>query len=136
MIVTKIQTRFSDVDILGHVNNVHQQQYFDLGKCDFYQQVLGLTPYWGNEGIIIVASNTTFMTQTRREEQLIVETRLIKVGTKSFTLDHKLINAATGEVKSDCQATLVAFDFVNQRSFVIPDWWRERFTAEMQRDNA
>ena len=47
MIETKIQMRFADIDVLGHVNNVNQQHYFDLGKCDFYKQVLGLTPFLG-----------------------------------------------------------------------------------------
>ena len=36
MIETQIQMRFADIDVLGHVNNVNQQHYFDLGKCDFY----------------------------------------------------------------------------------------------------
>lgn len=35
MIETQIQMRFADIDVLGHVNNVNQQHYFDLGKCDF-----------------------------------------------------------------------------------------------------
>ena len=43
MIETQIQMRFADIDVLGHVNNVNQQNYFDLGKCDFYKQVLGRT---------------------------------------------------------------------------------------------
>ena len=42
MIETQIQMRFADIDVLGHVNNVNQQHYFDLGKCDFYKQVLVL----------------------------------------------------------------------------------------------
>ena len=58
MIETQIQMRFADIDVLGHVNNVNQQHYFDLGKCDFYKQVLGLTPYWKTAGLIIVASQT------------------------------------------------------------------------------
>lgn len=35
MIETKIQMRFADVDMLGHVNNVNQQHYFDLAKATF-----------------------------------------------------------------------------------------------------
>ena len=66
MIETQIQMRFADIDVLGHVNNVNQQHYFDLGKCDFYKQVLGLTPYWKTAGLIIVASQTNYLVQTRR----------------------------------------------------------------------
>ena len=49
MIETKIQMRFADVDMLGHVNNVNQQHYFDLGKSDFFRRVLGMKPVWKSE---------------------------------------------------------------------------------------
>ena len=77
--------RFADIDVLGHVNNVNQQHYFDLGKCDFYKQVLGLTPYWKTAGLIIVASQTNYLVQTRRDEPISVRTRIIRVGNKSCT---------------------------------------------------
>ena len=38
---TEIQKRFSDVDPFQHVNNVSQQMYFDVGKMEFYEKVLG-----------------------------------------------------------------------------------------------
>ena len=38
---TPIQKRFSDVDPFQHVNNVSQQMYFDVGKMEFYEKVLG-----------------------------------------------------------------------------------------------
>ena len=38
---TEIQKRFSDVDPFQHVNNVSQQMYFDVGKMEYYEQVLG-----------------------------------------------------------------------------------------------
>ncbi len=40
--------RFADVDMLGHVNNVNQQHYFDVGKSDFFRSVLDLRPF-GNK---------------------------------------------------------------------------------------
>ena len=40
IIKTFIQKRVSDIDMFQHVNNVSQQMYFDLGKADFYRQVL------------------------------------------------------------------------------------------------
>ena len=56
MIETKIQMRFADVDMLGHVNNVNQQHYFDLGKSDFFRRVLGMKPVWKSEGLIMVST--------------------------------------------------------------------------------
>lgn len=39
VIKTPIQMRFSDVDSFGHVSNVAQQIYFDLGKTELFQQL-------------------------------------------------------------------------------------------------
>ena len=58
---TPIQKRFSDVDPFQHVNNVSQQMYFDVGKMEFYEKVLGAEtcgfspsrprpPTWGRSG--------------------------------------------------------------------------------------
>ena len=134
MIETQIQMRVADIDVLGHVNNVNQQHYFDLGKCDFYKQVLGLTPYWKTAGLIIVASQTNYLVQTRRDEPISVRTRIIRVGNKSFTLHHQLINSETEQIKTECTAVMVAYNFDEQHSFEMPDEWKAKLTAEMEKD--
>ena len=134
MIETKIQMRFADIDVLGHVNNVNQQHYFDLGKCDFYKQVLGLTPFWGSAGLIIVASQTHYIVQTRRDEPIVVYTRVARIGNKSFTLEHKLVNSETQEVKTECTAVMVAYNFDEQHSFEMPEEWKDKLRQEMARD--
>ena len=35
---TAIQKRFSDIDPFQHVNNVSQQEYFDVGKVEYYER--------------------------------------------------------------------------------------------------
>ena len=40
-LTTPIQKRLSDVDVFRHVNNVSQQMYFDVGKVEYYDRVLG-----------------------------------------------------------------------------------------------
>ena len=42
-IESDIQIRFADADSLGHINNVNLQHYFDVGKMEFYEKVLGKT---------------------------------------------------------------------------------------------
>ena len=43
LIKTPVQMRFSDADSFGHVNNVAQQMYFDLGKTDLFKELWRLT---------------------------------------------------------------------------------------------
>ena len=129
---TKIQMRFADVDMLGHVNNVNQQHYFDVGKSDFFHQVLHLEPYWREEGLITVAINTSFIRQIRMTEPIIVRTRVREIGHKSFTLTQQIINTETQELKTDSVVTLVCFDFAAQQSIPIPERWRKALEEALQ----
>ena len=129
--VTPIQKRFADVDMLGHVNNVNQQHYFDLGKSDYFTQVINGPTSWTKEGLIAVATNTNYMAQIWYNEPIVVRTRLEKIGNKSLTLFQQIVNTQTEEIKSESRSVLVAVDFVAQRSIPIPPDWREKFAVQL-----
>jgi biotin carboxylase len=65
IIKTLIQKRVSDIDMFQHVNNVSQQMYFDLGKADFYRQVLQDDVLSGTSRIITAATANSFKEQIR-----------------------------------------------------------------------
>ncbi len=123
---TEIQIRFADLDILGHVNNVNLQHYFDLGKWAFYRDVLGLEPVSGGGGVfpITAATQTSYFAQTRHTEPIYVETSMPEVGNKSMVLQQRIISRATGEIKAESRSVMVAFDFASQLSIPVPDLWR------------
>ena len=108
---TPIQKRFSDVDPFQHVNNVSQQMYFDVGKMEFYEKVLGAEVLLADLRILTVSTSTCE-----------------RVGTKSLTLFQQLL--AGGEVRSESRSVMVVFDFARQRSEPVPDAWRERLLAD------
>ena len=107
MIETKIQMRFADVDMLGHVNNVNQQHYFDLVKSDFFRRVLGM------------------------EDPIVVTTCVDRIGHKSFTLRQQIVDTRTREVRTECTTVLVAFDFERQESIEILAPWREKLASSL-----
>ena len=131
MTTTPIQMRFADVDMLGHVNNVNQQHYFDVGKSDFFAQVLDPAPNWKQEGLITVSTYNDYLAQIRYGEPIAVLTRIEKVGNKSFTLFQQIVNTATQEVKTQSRSVLVAFDFVAQVSIPLLEPWRESFGKQL-----
>lgn len=131
MTTTPIQMRFADVDMLGHVNNVNQQHYFDVGKSDFFAQVLDPAPNWKQEGLITVSTYNDYLAQIRYGEPIAVLTRIEKVGNKSFTLFQQIVNTATQEVKTQSRSVLVAFDFVAQVSIPLLESWRKSFGKQL-----
>ena len=90
---TEIQKRFSDVDPFQHVNNVSQQMYFDVGKMEYYEQVLGDEVLLGDLRIITVSTSTSYMGQIRLHDRVRVTTTCEKIGNKSLTLFQQLVVA-------------------------------------------
>ena len=125
---TPIQKRFSDVDPFQHVNNVSQQMYFDVGKMEFYEKVLGAEVLLADLRSLTVSTSTSYLGQVRMHDPVRVTTTCERVGTKRLPLFQQLL--AGGEERSDSRAVRAACDFARQRSEPVPDAWRERLLAD------
>ncbi len=122
--ITKIQQRFADSDTLGHINNIHLQEYFDLGKMELYATLLGDRIDWRGVNLVLVSIKTDMMRQTRLGDDIVVESWVEKIGTKSMTVRQRLINKADGVANAECSTVVVCFDFASQRAIPFPDEWR------------
>lgn len=127
-LVIPIQKRFSDIDPFQHVNNVSQQMYFDIGKMDYYDKVLGADALLGDLRIVTVSTSTSYMGQVRMTDPVRITTTCERIGTKSLTLLQQML--VGDEVRSESRSVMVVFDFPNQCSRPVPDAWRERLLAE------
>lgn len=128
-----IQIRFADVDMLRHVNNVNLQHYYDLAKSNHFKQVIGLKPGYTSKSLITAATNSSYLGQTRVDDDIYVETQVEKVGNKSVTLCQRIIARPSGEVKSESRSIMVAYDFEHQTSIPVPDDWRAKFEASIEK---
>lgn len=128
-LVTPVQKRFSDIDPFRHVNNVSQQAYFDVGKMDYYERVLGAEVLTGDLRIVTASTATSYLGQIRMHDPLRVTTACERIGTKSITLFQQLL--VGDEVRSESRSVMVVFDFPKQTSVPVPDSWRERLSAEV-----
>ena len=125
---TPIQKRFSDIDPFQHVNNVSQQMYFDVGKIEYYEKILGAEVLLADLRILTVSTSTSYTGQVRMHDPVCVTTTCERVGTKSLTLLQRLL--VGGEVRSESRSVMVVFDFARQQSEPVPAEWRERLLAD------
>ncbi len=128
-IETPIQKRFSDIDSFRHVNNVSQQMYFDLGKVDYYNRIIGEEVLNSDLRVVTVSTSTSYMGQVRFDDDIRVVTTVEKVGCKSFTFLQQLVCRTAGgrdEVRSESRSVMVAFDFARQQSVEVPERWRAK----------
>ena len=127
-IETAIQKRFCDIDPFQHVNNVAQQSYFDVGKVDYYERILGAEVLLGDLRIVTVSTSTSYMGQVRMHDPVRITTTCERVGNKSLTLFQQLL--VGDEVRSESRSVMVVLDFPRQVSAPVPDEWRARLLAD------
>lgn len=127
---TLIQKRFDDFDVFAHANNVHQQQYFDVGKSEFFESMLSPEVFIEPLRVMIVSTKSDFLDQIRSTDTIYVETRLLGIGNKSITIEQSIVTEADGVTKvcTRSESTLVAWNFDLQLAVPIPDKWREALT--------
>lgn len=123
VITTPIQMRFSDADSFGHINNVAQQMYFDLGKTDLFKELWRLTSAAEQVPAMIVSLNTDFYEQLFYGDEVAVETQIESIGNKSLRLVQRIVSGE--KVYSLSRTVMVCYDRQTQQSVPAPDAWRE-----------
>jgi acyl-CoA thioester hydrolase len=59
-IKTKLQVRFNDLDMAGHVHNSEYLNYFEIGRIDFFNQVIAKDWDWKKQGILVARNEFIF----------------------------------------------------------------------------
>lgn len=127
-----IQIRFSDVDVLGHVNNTIYFSYYDTGKSHFFSSILDEPIEWRKVETVIANVDCCYLAPIFFTDQIEVMTRVASVSERSFRLIQLLVEKKSGVVKSACETIMVAFDPKTQQSASMPEKWRVALTNSLR----
>ncbi|MFV0417783.1 MAG: acyl-CoA thioesterase [Dysgonomonas sp.] len=120
-----IQIRFGDIDAMGHINNNIYFSYFDLGKTAYFEKIRPTAISW-TDGLIVVAHiEVDFFSPIYYKENIVVDTKIIRLGEKSGTFMQQIRNVKSDEIKCRCTSVFVAYDANTQASMPIPDSWKD-----------
>lgn len=111
---TPIQVRFSDTDMLGHINNACIATWSEIGRMDFFGE-LGLR----GPSMILARLAVDFRAQIRLGQEILVTSSVERVGTSSFTMRQRVL--ADGQCAADIEAVVVHFDYAEQAAAPLPD---------------
>lgn len=128
-----LQLRFSDVDVLGHVNNTVYMAFYDTGKAAFMTEVLGRKIDWHEVDTVIANIDCAFIAPIFYGEKIEVLTTCIGIHDKSFRLLQMIRETEKNEVKSICETVMVSFDAKTQKAVALSDEWREKLTKEINK---
>lgn len=119
----KIQVRFSDLDVLGHVNNNIYFSYFEMTRVHYFRELLGDHWDWQKFGIVLAKNEIEYFRSVLLNHEPEIKMYTEHIGTKSFTLLYEL--SVNGIVYAKGRSVQVCFDANQQQTISVPDKMRE-----------
>lgn len=114
----KIQVRFTDLDVLGHVNNNVYLSYFEMARVHYFKELLGTDWNWKIDGVVLAKNEVEYLKPVLLTDTPEVLMFTEHIGKKSFTLGYEL--KVNGIIFARGRSVLVAFDGETQSSKEIP----------------
>lgn len=126
---TSVQIRFNDIDLMGHVYNAKYQEFFDLARIEYFEEVLGDLISWTEKGLIIASVKTDYIQSAFLKDKISVVSHVTSLGEKSLEMTQHIYKNNQKEPVATGQTIMVCFDMKKRVSEVIPVKWREKFIA-------
>jgi acyl-CoA thioester hydrolase len=125
--VIEFTVRWSDLDALGHLNNVAVVTMCETGRVEFCND-LGLSDGTGL-GFVLVSLHVDYRAQGFYRDVLALRTRAERVGRTSFTLGQRLLRSADDVTVAEAESVLVVLGEDRMTPTPVPDAWRELLEA-------
>ncbi|SEB81066.1 thioesterase family protein [Paenibacillus sp. GP183] len=121
-----LKVRYSETDMLGHLNNVSYFIYFEQGRVDYFEH-LGLSDYLFNEEAITVVADLEcqYLAQVYLKEPLKLYIRTASLGRTSLDLEYALVEETNGQLKAVGRGAIVRVDTKSGKSSRLPEAARD-----------
>ncbi|SPL69287.1 acyl-CoA thioesterase [Acinetobacter stercoris] len=120
-----IQTRWSDNDIYGHVNNVTYYSYFDTAANALLIEKTGFDIHHSTIIGLVVDSACSFFQELSYPEIIEVGVSIDKIGNSSLTYSLAIFKHNTESASAQGHFVHVFVDRITRKSTPIPDEMRD-----------
>lgn len=120
-----LQTRFTDFDMLGHLNNNVYMAFMDMAKADYFTHVVGGNVDWRDPGVVVANTNVNYFAPVYPREPIEIVSTVTHIGEKSIYLDQRILDSDTGETMCMATTVMVGFDIETGHSRPIDHRWIE-----------
>jgi len=128
---TRIQIRWGDMDMMGHVNNAVYFRYIEQARVDWLDR-LGCAPNPQGEGPVIINARCTFLKQLEYPGEIDVLTFVGEFGRTSFETWHEIRRVDSPDVlAAEGGAKVVWVNFPAQKSTPVSDALKQRLTTPL-----
>lgn len=116
--VHRIEVRFRDCDLRGHVNHVVFLTYFEQCRLSYWRQETGVAePY---VTVIVAHTECDYRSPAYFGDHVDVGLKIGEIGRSSFSLLFEVVNAATGAKLAEGKAVMVAYDYPAGKPVALP----------------
>ncbi len=108
-------------DAMGHLNIQAYVGFFDQAEVHCFLHLGYSAEYLHTQriGWATVRHVIEYKTELIAGDFVVCTSTVTRVGTKSLTTDHRLINASTGVVCATCEATTAQYDLAARRAVLL-----------------
>ncbi|SMC90143.1 acyl-CoA thioesterase [Pedobacter africanus] len=126
---TIIETRFTDFDMMGHVNNAVYFTYMEIARAKYWNHAIQWD--WKKTGVVIAQATLDYILPVFIEDKISMYVRTSRIGKSSFDLEYLLVKLVNGQeqVCNKGKTTCVAFDYASRSPFPIPKEEKERMIS-------
>ena len=121
-----VPVQWGDQDAFGHVNNTIYLRWIESSRIA-YGNFVGLAQTGAGQriGPILARLSCNYRRQVKFPDTVHVGARITRIGNSSMTMEHCIISDALGAVAADGDSTLVAFDYLSNKSVPLPEAMRQ-----------
>ena len=119
----KLKVRFSDCDMMQHVNNAIYLNYFEEARIHYFRNLLGVDWDWNKNGILLRKNELEYLKPVFLNDPVEIYCYLKHIGEKSFTLAYEV--KVNGEIRTTGVSVLVCYDSTIHRSVPVSEKMRE-----------
>jgi len=126
LLETEIRIDWSDIDMLGHVNNLAIMRYMQTARVIFFEK-LGMSANSKSLGIgpIMASVSGQFKKQLGYPGNIRVLSTIDELKTTSLHMKHYVINEMN-EIAAEGHDVIVIYDFEKKNKHSIPEDLRDR----------
>ncbi|HZW55715.1 MAG TPA: thioesterase family protein [Nitrososphaerales archaeon] len=124
----KFVVPFSDVDMMGHVNNARYLTYFENVRTEHLYTETSVDDL----GIIIARAEVDYKSPARWQEELLVKMRTVALGTTSWVYEYEILAVEDGRTIATGKTVQVVYDYKSKTPVAIPDKYREILKREIE----
>ncbi len=114
---TPIQLRYSDFDMLGHLNSAQYVTFLELGRLLYFQQIK-----WNLKNIsnVVASFKIDYLNQVIPLNEIEVHIRVSSLGNKSFKMEYLMASPDEAIIYAKAESTQVCILKKDNSSTPIP----------------